>query len=82
MCVLHLEEKNGFEFQYGQLFKGFGWSLTKNDLARVLGVGLTKIDYMVTKGECPKFKRLGKAKNSRVVFFTYDVAKWMCGESI
>lgn len=79
MCALHLEEQKSFEFQYGRLFEKFGWSLNKIDLAKVLGVSLSKIDRIVLSGECPKFKRLGEAKNSRVVFFTYDVAKWMCG---
>lgn len=78
MCILPLEKKERIEFQYGKLFSQFGWSLSKNDLAIVLGIGLTKVDYMVAKGDCPKLKRLGDARNSKVVFFTYDVAKWMC----
>jgi len=78
MCALHLEDKKSVEFQYGRLFDKFGWSLTKNDLAKVLGVSLIKIDRMVLNGECPKFKKLGDTKNCRIVFFTYDVAKWMC----
>ncbi len=65
-------------FEYGILFKEFGWTLTKMDLGNVLGVSERKIDSMVSKKECPKFKKLGNSSNSRIIFFSYDVAHWIC----
>ena len=63
--------------EYGSLMREFGWTLTKLDLGTVLRVSERKIDTMVTSGNCPKFRKLGDAPNSRIVFFAYDVAKWM-----
>ena len=67
--------------EYGSLMREFGWTLTKLNLGTVLGVSERKIDTMVTSRNCPRFRKLGTAPNSRIVFFAYDVAEWICGDS-
>ena len=77
MEILDQEKKDRILFEYGQLFKCYGWTLTKFNLKDVLGISERKLDTMVVNGTAPKFKKLGDAPNSRIVFFTYDVAVWM-----
>ena len=81
MVVLNPEQKDRLLIEYGVLFKEFGWTLTKMDLGNILGVSERKIDTMVSSRLCPRFKKLGEAQNSRVIFFSYDVARWICDEN-
>lgn len=52
--------------------------LTKSELAIELGVGKSTVDQYISKSEgIPPYKKLGTAKNSRVVFNLFDVAKFL-----
>jgi predicted DNA-binding transcriptional regulator AlpA len=52
--------------------------LTKSELAIELGVGKSTIDQYISKSEgLPPYKKLGTAKNARVVFNLFDVAKFL-----
>jgi len=52
--------------------------LTKTELAVELGVGKSTVDQYIAKNEgIPPYKKLGTAKNSRVVFNLFDVAKFL-----
>jgi len=52
--------------------------ISKKELAQELGVSKSTIDHCVTKNEgVPPFKKMGNAKNARVVFNIVDVAKFL-----
>ena len=52
--------------------------ISKKELAQELGVCKSTIDHAIIKNEdMPPFKKLGKAKNARVVFNIVDVAKFL-----
>jgi predicted DNA-binding transcriptional regulator AlpA len=52
--------------------------ITKGELALELGVSNSTIDQYLARNEgLPPYKKLGTAKNSRVVFNLFDVAKFL-----
>ncbi len=52
--------------------------LNKLELSKELGVSKSTIDHCVVKNEgVPPFKKMGSAKNARVVFNIADVAKFL-----
>lgn len=52
--------------------------LTKQELASELGLGLSTVSKMMADGMgLPHFKKLGTAKNSRVIFPIVDVAEFL-----
>lgn len=67
-------------FEYGRLFEEYGWSLNKKQVAQVLGCNTTALDKMIKRGDSPRFKKTGSSSQSSVIFFTYDVARWICDE--
>lgn len=53
-------------------------TLHKRDLAKELNCSTSTIDLAIQKGiGVPNFKKLGKAKNARVVFNIIDVAEFL-----
>ena len=53
-------------------------TLTKQELAIELGVSTSTIDLYISKGiGLPNYKKLGTAKNARVVFNIIDVAEFL-----
>lgn len=52
--------------------------ISKQEMADELGVGKTTMDSYVSKNEgIPPYKKLGTAKNAKVVFNIIDVAKFL-----
>ncbi len=78
MSFLEIEQKERLRFEYGRLFSVYGWSLNKMELCEVLSCGTTQLNVMMKNGTSPKFKKSGTSNQSAVMFFTYDIAKWMC----
>jgi hypothetical protein len=53
-------------------------SLTKKELAVEMGISPGALDlYMARKVGCPKYKKLGKSKNAKVLFNVLDVAQFL-----
>ena len=53
-------------------------TLTKNEVAKELGIGLTTLDKHMAEGmNLPKYLKMGNSKNSRVVFPIVEVAKYL-----
>ena len=49
--------------------------INKKELAVELNIALSTMDSYITKGiGIPKYKKIGTAKNARVIFNIYDVA--------
>ena len=52
--------------------------ISKQEMADELGIGKTTMDSYVSKNEgIPPYKKLGTAKNAKVVFNIIDVAKFL-----
>lgn len=69
------KEEKLYDYLVGKYKKAV---LTKSELAVELGVGKSTIDQYIARAEgLPPYKKLGTAKNSRVVFNLFDVAKFL-----
>ena len=57
--------------------------ISKKELAVELNIALSTLDLYLSKGMgLPRYKKLGKAKNARVVFNLYDVAVFISSDQI
>jgi len=55
----------------------------KRDLAKELNIAPSTLDLYISKGMgVPKFKKLGTAKNARVIFNLYDLAIFLNTDQI
>jgi len=53
-------------------------TLSKAEMAHELGISYSGIDNMISKGYgIPNYKKLGTAKNSKVVFNIIDVSEFL-----
>lgn len=53
-------------------------TITKKELANEFGVAIATIDLYMSKGMgVPNYKKLGTAKNAKVVFSIIDVAEYL-----
>jgi hypothetical protein len=60
--------------------RGDGYSLmvSKKDYADIISCSLSSVDNYIRDGYgCPNYKKLGKAKNSKVLFSLIDVANYL-----
>ena len=64
---------------YNEMTHRYGKStLTKKELANELSISINTINSYIVKGiNLPNYKKLGNAKNSRVVFPIVEVAKYI-----
>lgn len=52
--------------------------ISKSEMADELGISSSTLDLYIAKGTgLPNYKKLGKAKNSKVVFSLFDVADFL-----
>ena len=74
-----INEQTTEEKLYNFLYKKYKKMLiTKQEMASELGIGKTTMDSYVSKNEgIPPYKKLGTAKNAKVVFNIIDVAKFL-----
>ena len=55
----------------------------KKEMAHELNISSSTLDLYMSKGMgLPKYKKLGTAKNARVVFNIYDIAIYLNSEKI
>lgn len=53
-------------------------TIGKKEIAQELGVSLSTIDLYISKGVgIPRYRKLGKAKNAKVVFNIVDLAEFL-----
>jgi len=53
-------------------------TLSKRELSQELGISYSTIDGYISKGYgIPNYKKLGTAKNAKVIFNIIDVAKFL-----
>jgi predicted DNA-binding transcriptional regulator AlpA len=55
----------------------------KKEMAQELNIASSTLDLYISKGiGLPKFKKLGTAKNARVIFNLYDIAVFLHTDQI
>ena len=53
-------------------------TLSKSEVAKEMGIGLSTLNkYMAEGMNLPNYKKIGTAKNSRVIFNVADVAEFL-----
>lgn len=53
-------------------------TIGKKEMAHELGISLSTVDLYMTRGiGVPKYKKLGNAKNAKVVFNIVDLAEFL-----
>ena len=63
---------DALQHKYGKL------ALSKRELAQELGMGLSTVSKMMAEGMgLPNYKKVGTARNSRVLFPLADVAEFL-----
>lgn len=78
MAITDTEKNDDVRFIFGELFKEYGWSLSKLQLCSVIGCGTTQINSMIKQKSCPRYIKSGDSKSSAIMFPTYFVAKYLC----
>ena len=62
---------------------GYGVHVSKKDYAEIVGCSTSCIDNYLAKGSgIPSYKKIGKAKNSRVLFSLRDVAEYLAAQTV
>ena len=72
------------EATYSYLMNKYNTSVIgKKELAKELNIAPSTLDLYLAKGiGLPKYKKLGTAKNARVVFNLYDIAVFLNTDQI
>lgn len=72
------------EATYSYLMNKYNTSVIgKKEMAEELTIAPSTLDLYISKGMgLPKFKKLGSAKNARVVFNLYDIAVFLNSDQI
>lgn len=74
---------NDMEFQREKLYKLLReqykrMTISKSEMANELGIGNSTLNLYISKGiGLPNYKKLGTAKNAKVVFNLMDVADFL-----
>lgn len=72
MTDLQTQIYNDLKDRYGKA------TLSKAEMAKELGISYSTIDGYIAKGYgIPNYKKLGKAKNAKVIFNIIDVAEFL-----
>lgn len=69
---------------YNELSRqGFSLFINKKDYAGIVGCSISSVDNFIRDGYgCPNYKKLGNAKNSKVLFSLIDVANYLSSTTI
>jgi predicted DNA-binding transcriptional regulator AlpA len=72
MTDLQTQIYNDLKDRYGKA------TLSKSEMAKELGISYSTIDGYISKGYgIPNYKKLGTAKNAKVVFNIIDVSEFL-----
>lgn len=76
--------QTSIEATYSYLKSKYNTSVIgKKEMAEELTIAPSTLDLYISKGMgLPKFKKLGTAKNARVVFNLYDIAVFLNSDQI
>ncbi len=63
--------------------KGYSLLISKKEYSDIVGCSTSSVDNFIRNGYgCPNYKKLGEAKNSKVLFSLIDVANYLAGSTI
>ncbi len=58
--------------------EGYSLMISKKNYANIIGCSLSSVDNYIREGYgCPNYKKMGKAKNAKVLFSLIDVANYL-----
>ncbi len=62
---------------------GYGVQIGKKQYAEIIGGSVSAVDHYIAKGYgIPKYRKIGNARNSRVLFSLRDVAEYLASQTI
>ncbi len=62
---------------------GYPLFINKKQYAEIVGLSVHSIDSYITRGiNLPNYKKLGEAKNAKVVFNLKDVAEFLASRTV
>ena len=62
---------------------GYGIFIGKKQYAEIVGCSTSAVDNFIAKGYgIPNYKKLGNAKNAKVLFSLRDVAEYIAGQTV
>ena len=62
---------------------GYGVHVNKKQYAEIVGCSTSSIDNYIAKGYgIPSYKKIGNAKNARVLFSLRDVAEYLAAQTV
>lgn len=72
------------KFIYDELkAEGYPLLIDKRQYAEILNISTSSIDNYIKHGHnLPNFKKLGKAKNAKIVFSLRDVAEFIAAQTV
>jgi predicted DNA-binding transcriptional regulator AlpA len=72
------------KFIYDELkAEGYPLLIDKRQYAKILNISTSSIDNYIRDGHSiPNYKKLGKAKNAKIVFSLGDVAQYLANQTI
>ena len=72
-------ESSNAEAIYSELREeGFPLLISKKQYSQIINCSLSSVDNYIREGYgCPNYKKMGKAKNAKVLFSLIDVANYL-----
>lgn len=62
---------------------GYGVHVNKKGYAEIVGCSTSSVDNYIAKGYgIPNYKKIGNAKNARVLFSLRDVAEYLAAQTV
>ena len=68
-----VDDKERVKFEYDELFKKYGNTLKKMEVAWYLGISERTFHENIKEGRCPLYYRTSEGSRSELRFKTYDV---------
>ncbi len=62
---------------------GYGVQINKKQYAEIIGGSVSAVDHYIAKGYgIPKYRKIGNARNARVLFSLRDVAEYLAAQTV
>jgi predicted DNA-binding transcriptional regulator AlpA len=62
---------------------GYGINISKKEYAKIVGCSVSAVDNYISKGYgVPNYKKIGNARNARVLFSLRDVAEYLAAQIV
>jgi len=80
----HLHSSDEAKFIFDELkAEGYPLLVDKKQYSQIIGCSVSSIDNYIKQGvNLPNYKKMGTAKNAKVVFNLRDVAEYIAGQTV